>query len=691
MVNVLFLGLMGCIPLTVQLGSPNSGTGEPDVDQSLDTGDSVDTDTEDTAIQDTQDTDFEDIDEDGVVASEDCDDNDPLVSSSCVSQVGLYAEYLLDEGMGQVLNDNSGNGYSGFIGENTGADDYDAGWSSGFFSTNTSGCATIENVNFTQSGPYTIHVAVRADSDQTHSTPRMISFRGTDSSGSNVSLQYSTYGSQFTIDRHANYSNQTSLDPLDGDWHLISYVENDEDYFVYVDGVLDFSSTINTPFTWGAVQEVVFGGARCGVDHFVGDFAYLSLYDVAQSPREIFESNASIRDTLMIQGVTLPEDVDADGDGYYSFEDCDDTDPNSTTVSIDADCDSVPTNDDCNDNDVNSTTVADDVDCDGTMTVEDCDDTDPISTIVADDVDCDGTITADDCDDNDATVAELCCNYSNCDENLDLGGGQSMDLVLIPSGADPQGRYTITSDFYLMNTEVTQGMFTALMSYDPTTYSFTYGVGDNHPVYYMNWHMSADFANKVTQRHNSVNGTSFPECYTCSNSGTTSVTCTQMNPYQCSGYVLPTDAEWEYAARSGTQYDFWTPDGGGNYSVQACNGTETILDGVNDPPLRNYAWYCGNSNNQYGADGSKPVGQKLPNDFGLYDMHGNVYEWTADWHTCNYPQSSTDPYCGTQGAYRIVRGAGWGYQPNKIGASSRVGGDPLDRNVYFGFRLGRHP
>ena len=75
-------------------------------------------------------------------------------------------------------------------------------------------------------------------------------------------------------------------------------------------------------------------------------------------------------------------------------------------------------------------------------------------------------------------------------------------------------------------------------------------------------------------------------------------------------------AEWEYAARSGTQYDFWTPDGGGNYAASACNGTETIVDGVGNPLLRDYAWYCGNLNNQYGGDGSKEVGQKLPNGFG---------------------------------------------------------------------------
>ena len=132
-----------------------------------------------------------------------------------------------------------------------------------------------------------------------------------------------------------------------------------------------------------------------------------------------------------------------------------------------------------------------------------------------------------------------------------------------------------------------------------------------------------------------------------------------VNPYQCSGYVLPTDAEWEYAARSGMEDDFWTSDGGGDYSANTCTGTETIQDGVSDPLLRDYAWYCGNNNNQYGVQGSKEVGQKSPNGFGLFDMHGNLWEWTSDKYDCTFPHTNVDPFCNSTDPLHVRRGGSW--------------------------------
>ena len=92
-----------------------------------------------------------------------------------------------------------------------------------------------------------------------------------------------------------------------------------------------------------------------------------------------------------------------------------------------------------------------------------------------------------------------------------------------------------------------------------------------------------------------------------------------------------------------------------------------------------------------GFYGSKEVGQKLPNGFGLYDMHGNEYEWTADWYGCSFPQTSTDPYCGSAGSYRVLRGGYWSFVPSVMRASHRILDHPGYRRGDFGFRIGLTP
>jgi formylglycine-generating enzyme required for sulfatase activity len=133
-------------------------------------------------------------------------------------------------------------------------------------------------------------------------------------------------------------------------------------------------------------------------------------------------------------------------------------------------------------------------------------------------------------------------------------------------------------------------------------------------------------------------------------------------------YRLPTEAEWEYACRAGsnTAYFFSNDDGS----------------------LAENAWYWMNSGRT-----THPVGQKNPNAWGLYDMHGNVWEWCQDWYGENYYSSTTrsDPKGPLSGSHRVLRGGSWISTPMKARSAVRNRHDPAYRDVSYGFRVAVSP
>jgi formylglycine-generating enzyme required for sulfatase activity len=129
-------------------------------------------------------------------------------------------------------------------------------------------------------------------------------------------------------------------------------------------------------------------------------------------------------------------------------------------------------------------------------------------------------------------------------------------------------------------------------------------------------------------------------------------------------YRLLTEAEWEYACRAGsaTRYSF----------------------GDDEPLLGDYAWYSENAESK-----THPVGEKKPNAWGLYDLHGNVWEWVQDWYGDYSKESQTNPSGPEQGSGRVFRGGSWGRGAGACRSASRYGNDPGYRSGHLGFRLAR--
>ena len=174
--------------------------------------------------------------------------------------------------------------------------------------------------------------------------------------------------------------------------------------------------------------------------------------------------------------------------------------------------------------------------------------------------------------------------------------------------------------------------------------------------------MAADYANVLTAQHNAQYGTTFRSCYLCSGSGL-SVSCQEdYDLLECDGYRLPTEAEWEYAAKAGTNSSFWTPTGGSDLVPSTGTDCALSLQLSDGTLLADLGWFCGT--NVLGE--ANEVGLLDGNDFGLLDMQGNVWEWCHDSYAYDLGTSAQVDPVRHVGPYKTIRGGSWYSEPKSL-------------------------
>lgn len=214
-------------------------------------------------------------------------------------------------------------------------------------------------------------------------------------------------------------------------------------------------------------------------------------------------------------------------------------------------------------------------------------------------------------------------------------------------------RQTTVSSYYIGMLEVTQSQWEKVMGTsiyqqrDKANSSWPlYGAGPDYPMYYVSWEEAKEF-------------------------------CARLSRQTGKNYTLPTEAEWEYAARGGNKQEGTKYSGG--WSVDDVAWYADDVAWYDD----DVAWYDG-----YSGSSTHPCGTKRANALGIYDMSGNVYEWCEDWYANQYLQyDNNNPKGASSGSYRVLRGGSWSDGAGCCRVAYRGNSSPSLRSGHYGFRV----
>ena len=297
---------------------------------------------------------------------------------------------------------------------------------------------------------------------------------------------------------------------------------------------------------------------------------------------------------------------------------------------------------------------------------------------------------------------------------VDLGGGMKLKMVLIPSGefnmgsgesaeataaffnktygedllsADsfkdehPQHRVRITKPFYLGTYHVTRGQFRRFVA--DTGYKTDAEKGDTKGAFGWNPEKKAfGFNEKYSWRNAGFEQTDEHPVVNVSWNDAAAF-CKWLNKKESKTYRLPTEVEWEYACRAGTTTRYYSGD-----DPETLAKVGNVADAAAEAKFPN--WKCTIKAND-GYVFTSPVGKFKPNAFGLYDMHGNAWQWCADWYGAEYYAASPvdDPTGPASGNDRVLRGGSWGNGPGYSRSAIRLRYNPGGRLDGAGFRVAR--